>query len=332
MPAITILCPLKGHVRFAEESLRSLQLQTFTDFECVVIIAKGSENLSSGIERLLSKDTRFRLLHGLGRGLAADLNHGISQSDSQFVFRQDADDLSQRDRLKKQLEKLQMGFEIVGANAIYLSQFGTASSDLPQTPDSIAIYSAYRNPLIHTSVGAKREALNYYDEAFEGIEDYELWVRAIENRKKIVNLSEKLVSYRMHPGQLSKKRNPTEIRTLRLQVSERVSRFHQYPQSITLTFKKLCVEEVITYSEAEELIGFLTKNREIRDLERYRLIKEIIFGLERLTPSQASRLIGSMQVLIPHFSKLVQLYFSAIFSPGPRSKLNRVLRWIGGEF
>jgi hypothetical protein len=61
------------------------------------------------------------------------------------------------------------------------------------------------NPLIHSSIMARTELmrrLGGYRGAFEGAEDYDLWLRAAEVAE-LGNLPEALVSYRRHPGSVS---------------------------------------------------------------------------------------------------------------------------------
>ena len=53
------------------------------------------------------------------------------------------------------------------------------------------------NPVINSSVLLKKE-LCYWDKNYEGIEDYELWLRLRKQNKKFYNLPDILVRHRIH--------------------------------------------------------------------------------------------------------------------------------------
>tara|TARA_R110001583_G_scaffold21050_2_gene80186 strand:- start:849 stop:1625 length:777 start_codon:yes stop_codon:yes gene_type:complete len=136
--------------------------------------------------------------------LACALNIGISQADSEYIARMDADDLSDPSRLRKQLDYLnKYNLDLVGCDVylIDVKGFKIGSRKFPRRKQ-INRSLLYKNSFCHPSVLFKKEIVlqcRGYNAGFNS-EDYDLWLRL---RKKSVawdNMETKLLEYRMHPS------------------------------------------------------------------------------------------------------------------------------------
>src|ERR1044071_3222306 len=102
MPAVSVLMAVYNGERHLQAAIDSILAQTFTDFALVIVddgSTDGSRAIVAGCD-----DPRIRLI-ALERngGLSAALNAGLAAIESPLVARQDADDLSEPDRLARQM-------------------------------------------------------------------------------------------------------------------------------------------------------------------------------------------------------------------------------------
>jgi glycosyltransferase involved in cell wall biosynthesis len=105
MPAISVIIPVYNADQTIIETIASVQKQTFTDFEMVVI---DDGSLDQTLEMLSCiEDHRLKIFSYSNQGTAAARNRGISHATGDFIALLDADDLWTPDKLERQLEALQ---------------------------------------------------------------------------------------------------------------------------------------------------------------------------------------------------------------------------------
>ncbi len=199
--------PAFNAARFIGASIRSVLQQDFADFE-LLVIDDGSSDETAAVVRQCD-DPRIRLLRQeTNRGLVATLNEGLREARAPLVARQDADDLSCRDRLSKQVAYLSAnpGDVAVGSEAYLIDERGRCRGTLrlPRTRAQLRWDLCFRNPVPHSSVMLRRrEILGEYGGYPNSIasEDYALWSRLAAD--ECFGLQpRRLVSYRIHPSSI----------------------------------------------------------------------------------------------------------------------------------
>jgi glycosyltransferase involved in cell wall biosynthesis len=105
MPTISVIIPAFNAQATIKETIASVQAQTFSDFE-IIVIDDGS---TDGTLELVStiKDERLRIFSYENGGVAVARNRGISHATGEFIALLDADDLWTPDKLELQLAALQ---------------------------------------------------------------------------------------------------------------------------------------------------------------------------------------------------------------------------------
>ena len=109
MPTISVIIPAYNAERTIQETIESVQKQTFTDFE-IVIVDDGSTDRTFDIIQKIA-DPRIRCFSYENGGVAAARNRGISNAKGEFISFIDADDMWTPDKLKLQLAALQNNSE-----------------------------------------------------------------------------------------------------------------------------------------------------------------------------------------------------------------------------
>ncbi|MEV4559340.1 CDP-glycerol glycerophosphotransferase family protein [Kitasatospora sp. NPDC049285] len=93
-PRLSVVVPIYNVERYLEECLDSIAAQTFDDFECVMV-DDGSKDSSAAIaEAYAAKDSRFRLVKQVNKGLGAARNTGYRHiaEGTEFLAFVDSDD------------------------------------------------------------------------------------------------------------------------------------------------------------------------------------------------------------------------------------------------
>jgi glycosyltransferase involved in cell wall biosynthesis len=203
MPKITVLMTVYNGELHLREAIESILGQSFDDYE-FLIIDDGCTDGSGEIIRSYN-DSRIRLIDNEGNfGQTRSLNHGLRLAKGEFIARQDADDISEPDRLARQVAFMERHRELALLGTAYteIDFHGTpiGCKLLPSDCMNIRWSLLFFCPFVHSSVMLRRSSISgvmaSYDEAYSYAQDYELWSR-IAFRLPVANLTESLVRYRI---------------------------------------------------------------------------------------------------------------------------------------
>lgn len=190
---------------YLQESIDSILTQTFDDFE-FLIINDGSRD--STREIICSyDDPRIRLIENEQNiGLTRSLNKGLQLAKGEFIARQDADDISEPERLAKQVAFLETYPEVALVGSWYkkIDAQGSLIGErkLPCDCTQIRWDILFYCPFVHSAVMFRKqtfaEQIGLYNEAFLYSQDYDLWWR-IARRLQVANINEYLMKLRINP-------------------------------------------------------------------------------------------------------------------------------------
>lgn len=181
---VTIAIPFHDEERYLEAAIRSILVQTTTDFE-LLLVDDGSKDRSLEIARSFDDPRIVVSSDGQHRGLAARLNEIARRARFDFVARMDADDVSHPTRIARELAVLRAtGCDAVGTwAALYDAAEGAfavvETSRMPPTRAS----ALAQGILVHATMLARRRWLldHPYDEGLMRAEDRDLWCRTAES-------------------------------------------------------------------------------------------------------------------------------------------------------
>lgn len=105
MSHISVVIPTYNAEKTIQETVFSVQSQTFSDIE-IIIINDGSTDRTLEIIQNIS-DSRIKVFSYKNRGLPTARNRGIAQATGEFISFIDADDLWTPDKLERQLAALE---------------------------------------------------------------------------------------------------------------------------------------------------------------------------------------------------------------------------------
>jgi glycosyltransferase involved in cell wall biosynthesis len=209
---ISVLLPVYNVEPYVAEALASIQSQTFSDIEIVVVDDGSTDGTLRIVEQLASADPRITVVRRpRNQGLSAALNFGLMYCHAPFIARMDGDDIALPTRLEKQLRFLEVNPDIalVGCATSAIDQEGCLIPGLgisrkPITDEAVARTMLLAPPCSHIWL-ARREVydtLSGYRE-IEVAEDYDFLLRAISAGFRITNLPEPLMLIRTRSNNVS---------------------------------------------------------------------------------------------------------------------------------
>ena len=110
---ISVIVPVYNVEEYLEECLESIQHQTYTDIE-VILVNDGSTDGSKDIcERYCQKDSRFKLINQKNQGQSVARNRGVKESIGQYIMFVDSDDVINTNVLEILLPYMKTDVDIV---------------------------------------------------------------------------------------------------------------------------------------------------------------------------------------------------------------------------
>lgn len=204
-PKISVVMSVYNGSRYLDESIRSILGQTFPDLEFIIVDDSSIDETYDILEGYRKKDARVIVLKNeTNIGLTKSLNNGIKKASGGYIARQDADDISMPDRLKKQLDFLERNEDYCCLGTFYsiIDRHGNIKYDvkLPTNPEDLNRALKTVNPLCHGSVMFRKqsaEKVGLYPEDYRYSQDYAFW-HALARSFKLANLPEFLYRARIH--------------------------------------------------------------------------------------------------------------------------------------
>ncbi|HOU59622.1 MAG TPA: glycosyltransferase family A protein [Kiritimatiellia bacterium] len=215
---------VKDGARYVRQAINSILAQDYTGWEFIIIDDASTDETPRILESY--GDSRIRLFRNEANlGLAKSLNRGLELARGEFVARQDHDDVSAPSRLRRQVQRMDMDPDLVllGTRGYqYDEETGLVGEMLhPLDNVSIRLKMCHQNAFIHSSVFIRRNIMEKnklrFNEVLSATQDYELWTRLCDYGR-VLNLSNKLVTYRWHGASISRLRSE-EQRAVARQVS-----------------------------------------------------------------------------------------------------------------
>jgi glycosyltransferase involved in cell wall biosynthesis len=104
MSKISIIIPTYNSASTIEETIASVQQQSFTDWELIIIDDGSQDNTVNVVQNIA--EPRLKLFVYENGGVAVARNRGIAKAQGEFISLLDADDLWTSDKLELQLKAL----------------------------------------------------------------------------------------------------------------------------------------------------------------------------------------------------------------------------------
>lgn len=289
---------------FIRQAIESILKQSFPDFELIIIDDFPENNANELLIKSIS-DSRIRYIKNeKNSGLAYSLNRAITASKGDFIARMDADDISDAERFKKQLDyfKSHPDTFVLGTWAQIIDEKNhvVGKFQTPTLNQHIAATTIIGSPFCHPSVMFRASffgTFNYtYNEQFKYAQDYDLWARSASD-VGFANLAEPLLAWRESNNRVSSKNNEEQnaivktiqkssIRSIGIESSDRQLELHQ--QLYHCHFKNFG-DMVGCFAWINELIQ---ANNKAKRFDGYFLARVLLYHFRQSLASPWQKMIG----------------------------------------
>ncbi len=209
-PLVSVLMPVYNpHPLYFRQAVESILNQTLPDWELVIVEDPSTRSAAD----LLNDFADPRIRHFVNphrTSLVAQLNRCLQEARAELVARQDADDISEPDRLEKQVAFMEAHPEVtvLGTQLAVIDGNDRLLGYRRYPCEHEAIVRSLRsfNPIGHPGVIFRKQAVLEVGgySPIDLVEDYDLWCRLAKWGALFAALPEALVRYRVHPESLSK--------------------------------------------------------------------------------------------------------------------------------
>ena len=263
-PAVTVLMPVHNGERFLKEAIGSILAQSFRDFE-LLIIDDGSTDRSRQIAESFGDRRIVLVTNAENRGTVHVLNQGIALAKGRYIARMDADDISLPERLERQVrfmdEHPEVGVSGTGMRLIKNGRLRNTRTHAT-SDEELKIQLLFSPCFFHPTVIIRAELAQAhpYPDNLVYTQDYNYWTH-LAPLTRFANLSEILLYFREHEGQISSKKADLQISNSRALRAKYLKRLVSTPSADQLP---------IHHAVAE--------NRKDIDLERAKSWLETLVG------------------------------------------------------
>ncbi|MDX6190116.1 glycosyltransferase [Flavobacterium sp. Fl-318] len=102
---VSVIIPSYNYGCFITETIKSLQAQSYTNWEAIIVDDCSLDNTQSIVEILITQESRlFYEKHTVNKGLPATRNTGLRKAKGEFILFLDADDVISPKKLKLHIE------------------------------------------------------------------------------------------------------------------------------------------------------------------------------------------------------------------------------------
>lgn len=103
-PLVSVVMPAYNSSSTIVESIGSVQAQSISDFELLVVDNGSGDNTRELVKDITKHDSRVKLLFCNDKGAFQARNHGIKVAKGRYIAFLDSDDLWTSDKLKRQVD------------------------------------------------------------------------------------------------------------------------------------------------------------------------------------------------------------------------------------
>ncbi|MBE9639612.1 glycosyltransferase family 2 protein [Salipiger mangrovisoli] len=210
-PLVSVVMPCYNSEKHLAEAINSILSQSYKNIEFIILNDGSKDSTAEIIRSFAAEDPRIRF-HDLEKngGLINASNTLLQLAKGEYIARMDSDDISQPDRISRQVEYMQANPHKVACGTA-VEQFGNGEDiriARKSDDNEVLLFMSVRNcPLWNPSSMIRRSVVSQnnlrYDKNYPVAEDSKFWFD-VSMFGELGNLPEPLVRYRRSETQLSR--------------------------------------------------------------------------------------------------------------------------------
>ena len=205
MPLITVYITNYNYGDYIQECVESILLQTFQDFEIIIIDDGSTDNSKEIIEKFASFE-KISIVYQQNKGLNVTNNIALRLSKGKYIMRLDADDYVVPNMLELMVDQLEQDKELglVFPDYFLVNKAGEITDEVRRYnfDEEVTLLDLPAHGACTMIRSEFLKQLGGYDENYKCQDGYELWIK-FTARYKISNLNTPLFYYRQHGSNLT---------------------------------------------------------------------------------------------------------------------------------
>lgn len=217
-PKISIIIPVYGVEKYIKKCIESIKVQTFLDFECLIVNDGTKDNSIKIAKEVVDTDERFIFLEKENGGQGSARNMGLSYAKGNYIAFIDSDDYVEPLFLQAMHEKIVKenadicvcNLKILKPNGVVENKFVSQIEKYNTTNDPLNVYSYIYNWFCDKLYSSEVFKTLRFDPNVRTFEDAHLAFR-IYYQRDIVQVDDFLYNYVQHTGSTSNDIKPSFI-------------------------------------------------------------------------------------------------------------------------
>lgn len=212
-PLVSIIIPTYNRASVIAETFESVFLQTYQNWECVIIDDRSNDNSFDIINNFIQRDSRFKFIvknNNQKKGASASRNIGLDHAKGDYIQFLDSDDLLHSEKIEHQVAILNENDRFTISTCQW-ERFENSTEEIKEFQDK-ADYRNFNDTEEYFKIIGKyggffppeafllsRDIINfsgYWNESLTNNDDGEFFFRIILNASKIVFAEKSIVYHR----------------------------------------------------------------------------------------------------------------------------------------
>ncbi|GFP74199.1 glycosyltransferase [Clostridium fungisolvens] len=217
-----IMSAYNENEEWVKKAIESILNQSYSNLEFFIILDNPDNiSLDKLILKYVKRDERIIYIKNhKNEGLVNSLNKGIIQAKGDFIVRMDADDISFKDRVEKQVRFMHEHQEIalLCTKAIFINEAGVEIGESREYKDVDVLKNClkYKNDVVHPTWIMRAKTLKSKEiNGYRNIpyaEDYDLLCRLLLNDFRVYQLRESTLHYRIRSNGITQSKIYDQIK------------------------------------------------------------------------------------------------------------------------
>jgi glycosyltransferase involved in cell wall biosynthesis len=146
-PKISVIIPIYNDKLYLTDALKSIQQQTFTDFECICVNDGSTDESEEIIDDFVKHDGRFSKINRQNGGVSAARNTGLNVASGDYLFFMDHDDLIPSYTLELLLDTAQKFGADMSRGLLMMIAEDFRMEELPKAENGVRKPRYFDNPI-----------------------------------------------------------------------------------------------------------------------------------------------------------------------------------------
>lgn len=285
---VSIITSVYNCEKYVSEMIDSILAQTYYQWEMIIIDDASTDSTWDVISKY--HDARIKKIRNTeNEGLTKNLNKGIACAKGEYIARIDGDDIAYPNRLEVQVNYMETHPDIA-LSGCWMKIFGE-KTDIAQSnldEEKMNINLIMNTVMFHPTFMIRKSILDKYgiryNENLKYAQDYELEYQ-LSKYGKLSNISDVLVKYRIHNGQVSIEKYQEQMKCANIVRKEVLSDINiQLSDSDFADWCNFCLmkpHDIYSQERVKKIINDIIKSNLVLEKYNQELLEKIMHSAYR---------------------------------------------------